>query len=477
MTKKYKITIIATVLLTLLVLLMVHFVFINDETYVSLRMWLAEKQVEKGNYEKAEELYRKVIERDRRQFDVYLAIAEIYNKDERYNDTIILLKKAFDTNQQAQEVVPALTTAFNRRAEQLIALEDPKTAIELLEKAQERYVTADGLKEMLSKAYLSRAQQIRDEGNLKSSLEFLAKPDPEKVDDEMFLQFRIDGFTELGEQALLEDDKVSAKQYYSMVLMLDPDNADIQAILDSLEEEEKGRVTAFNLGGYGDGTITATVFGGFRVDVPIGLTYYIHYDGTDPGNAQLHYVVHAKADLMGQKMDIYREGCYIQENDLITSYQRASAQDAFAYSERYGELSPSVEGAFEQYEQLAHEGTTDAGNVNYNGLCTVTRDHKNGRDYLALFDGADLGEFESMLGAVEADCVRYILMDGDHVSHVEADLSGSDAKQLLAMAADYLNGIDADLSLSSFRVWYDITGWNETRLNLMQDVIGSNIVY
>ena len=45
------------------------------------------------------------------------------------------------------------------------------------------------------------------------------------------------------------------------------------------------------------------------------------------------------------------------------------------------------------------------------------------------------------------------------------------------MAADYLNGIDADLSLSSFRVWYDITGWNETRLNLMQDVIGSNIVY
>ncbi|MBR6850966.1 MAG: hypothetical protein IKM88_12070, partial [Lachnospiraceae bacterium] len=79
--------------------------------------------------------------------------------------------------------------------------------------------------------------------------------------------------------------------------------------------------------------------------------------------------------------------------------------------------------------------------------------------------------------AVEADCVRYILMDGDHVSHVEADLSGSDAKQLLAMAADYLNGIDADLSLSSFRVWYDITGWNETRLNLMQDVIGSNIIY
>ena len=125
MTKKYKITIIATVLLTLLVLLTVHFVFINDETYVSLRMWLAEKQVEKGNYEKAEELYRKVIERDRRQFDAYLAIAEIYNKDERYNDTIVLLKNAYDTNSEAKDVVPELTTAFNRRAEQLIAPADP----------------------------------------------------------------------------------------------------------------------------------------------------------------------------------------------------------------------------------------------------------------------------------------------------------------------------------------------------------------
>ena len=162
---------------------------------------------------------------------------------------------------------------------------------------------------------------------------------------------------------------------------------------------------------------------------------------------------------------------------MIRSYQRNVGKDAFTYRESYGNLSASVEGAFERYEELAHEGSTDTGTVNYNGLCTVTRDHKNGRDYLALFDGADLGEFESMLGAVEADCVRYILMDGDHVTHVEADLSGSDAKQLLAMAADYLNGIDAELSLSSFKVRYDISGWNETRLNLMQDVIGSNIIY
>lgn len=478
MTKQYKITIIATIVVFLLGLLTVYFAFINDETYVSLRMWLAEKQMEKEHYEKAEELYRKVIDRDYRQLDAYLAIAGIYNKDERYANTIVLLKKAYDTNGETELVVPELTAAFNKRAEQLIAQSDPKQAIDLLENAQERYVTAESVRDMLSQAYLGRAQQIKEAGELENALSFLTKPDPEKVDYEVFRQFRIDGFTELGGQALIEDDKTTAKQYYSMVLLLDPDNAEVKAIMDRLSEDGKEEITSFSVNGYGEGTITAVVFGGFRVDVPIDMEYYIHYDGNDPEKAQLHYLVHAKTELMGRTEEIYREGCYIQEEDILESYQRSSGNAAFSYSERSGDLSAAAEGAFTRYEQLAHEGSTDENSVNYNfGLCMIKRDHKSGKDYLPLFDGADLGEYESMLRALDVASVRYILLDGDHVTHVEADLSGSDATQLLAMAKEELSGIDAEMSLSSLKIHFDISGWNAVRLNLMQDVIGDKVIY
>ncbi len=478
MTKSKKIAITAGIIAFLLALSAIYFGFINDKTYVSIRMWLAEKEMEKEHYDKAEAFYRKVIDRDGGQVDAYLALASIYNREERYSNTIVLLKKAFDLNGGTEAVATELTAAFNKRAEQLITQADPKTAIELLESAREHYVTAEGVRDVLSQAYLARAQQIKDAGELQNALTFLTKPDPEKVDYEVFRQFRIDGFTELGGQALAADDIASARQYYSMVLLLDPENAEVSAIMDRLGANGKEEIRAFALDGSGNGSITAKVFGGFRVDVPLDIEYFIHYDGNDPENAQLHYLVHVKADLMGQSEDIYWEGCLIQAQDVIQCYERSSESEAFRYSERSGDLSDTVEEGFAGYEQLAHEGSTDQNTVNSTyGICMVKYDHKSGSKYLALFDGNNLGEFESMLRALDVVSERYILLDGDHVTHVNADLSKSDASELLAMAKDYMGGMDAELTLSSLKTQFDVSGWNEKRGDLMQDVIGNNVIY
>ena len=217
----------------------------------------------------------------------------------------------------------------------------------------------------------------------------------------------------------------------------------------------------------GNGSSISAVDGGKCIDTSMGFT---PLDGVPMGTRTGSMDPAVMTFLMNKGMSA-------KEIDNLVNKQSGVA-GVSGVSSDFRDLSAAAEGAFTRYEQLAHEGSTDENSVNYNfGLCMIKRDHKSGKDYLPLFDGADLGEYESMLRALDVASVRYILLDGDHVTHVEADLSGSDATQLLAMAKEELSGIDAEMSLSSLKIHFDISGWNAVRLNLMQDVIGDKVIY
>lgn len=471
MTKGKKTAIIALILTVLITLPAVYFGFINDKTYVSIRMAMAERLMEKENYEKAEALYRKVLDRDDHQKDAYLGLGQIYLKDARYANAIELLKRAVDVTGDKETFTKDLTSAAIGRSGQLIEKEEPKSAIELLEKLGDDYIGFEEIRTELGNAYLARAEQIRDGADLHQSLTFLTGADPEKVDFEVFRQYRIDGFLVLGEEAVASDDLANARQYYNMVLLLDPENAEALAAIEQMGGTEE-QVNSYTIRGNGATKLYATLDGGLKISVPVDIHFEIHYDGADPEKAVLYYTVNAEASMIGMSYDINKEG-YVSA-EYGERYERESNGPWYYYT-LSGDPAETAEEIFTSYEQLAHEGAVDANTIVYNDQgCKIIRDHKTGSNYRTLFNGADLGKFNDVLAGLDIASVRYISLETDHVVHVEADLSGSDFDTLFSQTgiSGYL-GMDANISVGTFQMAIDVEAINATNVDLPPDVYSS----
>ncbi|MBR1471124.1 MAG: tetratricopeptide repeat protein, partial [Lachnospiraceae bacterium] len=147
----------------------IYFGYINDKSYVAIRMRLAEMHLEQERDEKAEALYLKVLNCDAQNTEAYLALGGLYMEQERYTDAIDLLKKAYDLTGEKRSFRGPLTEAYLARAEELMDKGEPKTAIALLKKAVERYVEPQDVRGLFSEACLMRAMQIRDAGELEQA--------------------------------------------------------------------------------------------------------------------------------------------------------------------------------------------------------------------------------------------------------------------------------------------------------------------
>ena len=475
---KTKKAIIALIIVLLITIPSVYFGFINDKTYVALRMWMADQQMEKENYDRAETLYNKVIGRDDQQVDAYLKLAEICFAEKRYADAVTLLKRAYEVTDGDKDLVPVLAEALNLWAEELIEDGDPKQAIELLEKNGGKYLPVKELTDMLSQAYLARAGQIRDAGELKEALSFVESADPEKVDYEVFRQFRIEGYGSLGAEALEADDIAAAKQYYNMVLLLDPENEEAKAILDSLMEEEEETAKSFRVRGDGVINIAAVVYGAFRVEIPVNIDLFAEYEGEDPDGAILHYRAVAEIDLMGQKQQMYHEAYYIEQESGLQKFERSNANGMWTFATESGTISGVTEEIFNNYLEMAKEGTADTNtSIMKDQQCKVIHDHKGAEDYLNLLSGADPGELLELIGGLDANVVRYIALSDDRVLYAEADLSQSDFSPLLNMANDYTGGLDAEMSVSECRIHLDVDAVNATDVVIPQEVTENALGY
>ena len=413
---------------------------------------------------------------DAQNTEAYLALGGLYMEQERYTDAIDLLKKAYDLTGEKRSFRGPLTEAYLARAEELMDKGEPKTAIARLKKAVERYVEPQDVRGLFSEACLMRAMQIRDAGELEQALRYLDEAEPELVEEEVFKDFRIAGYLQMGADALQAGEFATAKFYYYQVSALDPENEEAQAALELLREDAEEKLLSATVRGSISLELSASVFGGMGIKVPVSGSFTARYDGSDAQRLKTYFAVDVSADIMGQARKIYRESYSIGNGVDRDVYERSDMNGTWTQSEKTGGSDTAdAERMLADYAVMAQEGTADAAKVVVNEeLCTAVHDHKSGSDYLALLggdlSGTPLAGMEELLKGADVSVNRYISVDTGRVVRCEADLSGSDISGLAELVRDYVGGVDASFTLSGFTIVFNVTSVNQTTVNLPAEV-------
>ncbi len=464
----------STLLIVLLVLLLLsaavlYFGFVNDNTAIRIREFLAEKMLENNKQDKAVALYNDILNRDETHTDSYLALADIYLRDEDYEEAHDILDdglraagneeladkqwsiyekeaKLLETNGTPQEIMGFIKEI---PAEELLAYyEDPSRA--------EKYSKDDARR--WSEAVVAVAKNRLRAGDARGAESLLEDaiehPLNDFVETDAFYEALIPVYLSLGDRAVEADDVNNAKYYYNKVLELDPNNKEAMEGLAKLDvSDDESKWESIHIAGKIKANLDINMHG-IKLSVPVTMDIVMDYDGSNAGAETLNIDETVAASVLSQKYEekqsisMYQNGKDIVMESKVTGRQR----------ENDASLKDKLFEYIADYHALISTAKPENKQQRVNGVnCNVSHATMKGKDYLyylpkdMLPQGAD-----KFMNSLELDVTRYTATDDGRVVRVEAQMLQADADALNALLMSYIGSFNADVSIKSMTAEFDV---------------------
>ena len=446
-----------------------YFGFVNDNTAIRIREFLAEKMIENNKQEKAVALYYDILNRDETHTDSYLALADIYLRDEDYEEAHDILDDGLkaagneeladkqwsiyekEANLLEADGTPQAIMGFIKEipAEELLAYyEDPSRA--------GRYAKEDARR--WSEAVLAVAKNRLRAGDARGAESLLEdaieNPLNEFVETDAFYEALIPVYLSLGDRAVEADDINNAKYYYNKVLELDPNNKDAMEGLAKLEvEDEESKWESILITGRIKADMDINMHG-LKLSVPVTMDIVMDYDGSSAGAETLNIDETVAASVLAQKYEEKQSiSMYQNGKDIIMESQMTGRQ-----RENNACLKDKLFEYIADYHALISTGKPGDTQQKINGVnCNVSHAVMKGKDYLyylpkdMLPDGAD-----KLMSSLEMDVTRYTAVDDGRVVRVEAQMLQADADALNALLLNYIGSFNADVSIKTMTAEFDV---------------------
>ncbi len=446
-----------------------YFGFVNDNTAIRIREFLAEKMIENNKQEKAVALYYDILNRDETHTDSYLALADIYLRDEDYEEAHDILDDGLkaagneeladkqwsiyekEANLLEADGTPQAIMGFINEipAEELLAYyEDPSRA--------GRYAKEDARR--WSEAVVAVAKNRLRAGDARGAENLLEdaieNPLNEFVETDAFYEALIPVYLSLGDRAVEADDINNAKYYYNKVLELDPNNKDAMEGLAKLEvEDEESKWESILITGRIKADMDINMHG-LKLSVPVTMDIVMDYDGSSAGAETLNIDETVAASVLAQKYEEKQSiSMYQNGKDIIMESQMTGRQ-----RENNASLKDKLFEYIADYHALISTGKPGDKQQKINGVnCNVSHAVMKGKDYLyylpkdMLPDGAD-----KLMSSLEMDVTRYTAVDDGRVVRVEAQMLQADADALNALLLNYIGSFNADVSIKTMTAEFDV---------------------
>lgn len=447
----------------------VFFGFIYDDTAIGIREYLAGKMLEKGKTDKAVSLYFDIINRDETHTDSYLALADIYLKDEDYEEAHDILNDGLE-NTGSEELADKQWNIYEREArrletdgtpqevmgfvkaipaEELIAYyEDPSRADKYAKEDAQRWADA-------VVAVANNRLRAGDARSAESLLEdAIENPLNGFVDTAVFYEAIIPVYLALGDRSYESDDTDGARYYYNKVLELDPENKSAiegLAKLDVEDESSKWEYICIK------GEIKAEMglnMHGLKLNVPVVMDLTMEYNGSDAGRESVLIDETVSLSVLGRKNEesqsirMYQSGNDIVMDSALTGKQR----------EKDANLKDKLFGYIADYHALISTAKPDGTTQQVNGVkCNVSHSAMMGKNYLyylpkdMLPDGAD-----AFMSSLSLDVVRYTAVEDGRIVRLEAEMLSADADALNKLLMQFIGSFNADVKINSMTAVFDV---------------------
>lgn len=465
-----------TTLLIILALLIVigagviFFGFVYDPSAIGIRHYLAQKMVEKGDDNKAENLYYDILSRDETDAESYLALGGIYIRAEEYDDAHEILEEGLkyapcqdiaDKQWYVYELEADLV-AEGGAGKELLDFVNDIPAQELRkhfddQSAADKYAGDDAKR--WTDSILALAKRNLDHGDAAGAQiileDALDQPLNDLVDIQALNDMLITVYLKQGNDALAANDKDhNAKYFFDRVLALDSENEEALAGLEKLSamEEEARKWKNVDISAVVKSDLKLDVHG-LKLSVPITVICNAIYDGKTEGSESLNIDEEVTLSMLGQKQQ-QKESIKIYQDrkDLVVESRLTGSQ-----REKDTSLKEMFFGLIDDYHTLISSASSE-GEQNIKGImCNVSHSTVKGKDYLYYIPKDVMPDgLEAILKSLTLDVTRYTAVDDGRVVRVEAEMLTVDSDAMNELIKPYLGSSITDVTMESLTVIIDV---------------------
>ena len=465
-----KVLLIISVIMLLLTACIVYFGFVNNETAIPIREYIAVKLLEQGKYSSAENIYYDILNRDETNSDAYLALADIYLRDKDFEEAHDILAEGLECA-PCEAIADKKWGVYEKEArlveeegtdKEILSFVNDIPADELLEyfddaSRAEKYAKEDA--ERWLGATLSIAKEFSGHGDHAGAQTVLetALNDPlnEFVDLDAINQALIPVFLEQGNLALAAGDpQKNARYFFNRVLELDPENKDAMdglAKLNAIEKKDPWKKIDMNAVVKLDLDVNMH---GIKLSIPVVVNATALYDGRNTGFETLDIDELITLTVLGQKEEQSESiKIYQQAKDIVVDSRITGKQ-----LEKNANLKDMIFGFIADYHALISSAPLEDKTEMINGIeCNVSRTNMKGKDYLyftpknTLPDGTD-----AFMKSLSLVVVRYTAAKDGRVVRVEGTMTDADEDALNDLITQLVGRINADVSVRSMTVTIDV---------------------